>query len=78
MKLLTSVSVLVKLAVVCFLIGFGSGFWLAGKALPEVAWSSITGEESSEAPRAWSVMTITVDDVRRLLESGAALSKLGG
>ena len=31
MKILTGVSAVVKLALACFLIGFGCGFWFAGK-----------------------------------------------
>jgi hypothetical protein len=43
MKLLTSVSLLIKLIIVCFLIGFLCGFWFAGKAPPVVTSNAAGG-----------------------------------
>lgn len=35
MMLLTKVSMLMKLAVACFLIGFGAGYWFAAETASE-------------------------------------------
>jgi hypothetical protein len=55
MKVLASVSALVKLAVICFLIGLACGFWFAGRVSSAVnsgVTSSTIGMHADPLPRA--------------------------